>query len=88
MWVIHIMSVLLCVAVPFWCEGVISPDSSVLESGAAVRTQGGAEYIQGIDADNFAQTLEQFKQAGYTLVTTSSHKGSATSKAQLPEKWY
>ncbi len=69
MWVIHIMSVLLCVAVLiFGVKGVISPDSSVLESGAAVRTaEGGAEYIQGIDADNFAQTLEQFKQAGYTF---------------------
>ncbi len=72
----------------FGVKGVISPDSSVLESGAAVRTaEGGAEYIQGIDADNFAQTLEQFKQAGYTLVTTSSHKGSVPlAKAQLPEK--
>ncbi|OAT24481.1 tRNA/rRNA methyltransferase [Proteus myxofaciens] len=72
----------------FGIRGVISPDSSVLESGAAVRTaEGGAEYIQGIDADNFAQTLEQFKKAGYTLVTTSSHKGSVPlAKAQLPAK--
>ncbi len=75
----------------FGVKGVISPDSSVLESGAAVRTaEGGAEYIQGIDADNFAQTLEQFKQAGYTLVTTSSHKGSVPllQKLNYLKKWY
>lgn len=72
----------------FGVKGVISPDSAVLESGAAVRTaEGGAEYIQGIDADNFAQTLDKFKKAGYTLVATSSHKGSVPlSKAQLPAK--
>lgn len=72
----------------FGIKGVISPDSAVLESGAAVRTaEGGAEYIQGIDADNFAQTLDQFRKAGYTLVTTSSHKGSTPlAKAQLPAK--
>ncbi|CDG90426.1 tRNA/rRNA methyltransferase [Xenorhabdus bovienii] len=72
----------------FGVQGVILQDVAMLESGAAVRTaEGGAEHIKGIDADGFTTTLNQFRCAGYTIVTTSSHKGSTTlAKADLPEK--
>jgi TrmH RNA methyltransferase len=72
----------------FGVQGVILQDTAMLESGAAVRTaEGGAEHIKGIDADGFTSVLNQFRDAGYTIVTTSSHKGSTKlAEAQLPEK--
>ncbi|SFN50728.1 tRNA/rRNA methyltransferase [Xenorhabdus japonica] len=72
----------------FGVQGVILQDTSMLESGAAVRTaEGGAEHIKGIDADGFTATLSKFRNEGYTIVTTSSHKGSTTlAQATLPEK--
>ncbi|WP_036776789.1 tRNA/rRNA methyltransferase [Photorhabdus aegyptia] len=72
----------------FGVQGVILHDVALLESGAAIRTaEGGAEHIKGIDADSLLTTLNKFRQAGYTIVTTSSHKGSTDlAKAELPEK--
>ncbi|PHM25176.1 tRNA/rRNA methyltransferase [Xenorhabdus ehlersii] len=72
----------------FGVQGVILQDTALLESGAAVRTaEGGAEHIKGIDADGFTAALNQFRNQGYTIVTTSSHKGSTTlAQATLPEK--
>ncbi|MDC9594954.1 tRNA/rRNA methyltransferase [Xenorhabdus sp. IM139775] len=72
----------------FGVQGVILQDTAMLESGAAVRTaEGGAEHIKGIDADGFTTTLNKFRDEGYTIVTTSSHKGSTTlAQATLPEK--
>ncbi|MEQ1967151.1 tRNA/rRNA methyltransferase [Xenorhabdus nematophila] len=72
----------------FGVQGVVLQDTAMLESGAAVRTaEGGAEHIKGIDADGFTDTLNKFRNEGYTIVTTSSHKGStALAQATLPEK--
>ncbi|EOX2919817.1 tRNA/rRNA methyltransferase [Providencia stuartii] len=72
----------------FGVQGVILQDAGVVESGAAIRTaEGGAEHIKAIDADGLSNTLSQFLQAGYTIVTTSSHKGSQDiAKAKLPAK--
>ncbi|MBP6122896.1 MULTISPECIES: tRNA/rRNA methyltransferase [Providencia] len=72
----------------FGVQGVILQDAGILESGAAIRTaEGGAEHIKAIDADGLTATLNKFRQAGYTIVTTSSHKGSQDiAKAQLPAK--
>ncbi|WP_350304851.1 tRNA/rRNA methyltransferase [Photorhabdus viridis] len=72
----------------FGVQGVILQDVALLESGAAIRTaEGGAEHIKGIDADGFTTTLNKFREAGYTIVTTSSHKSSTNlAKAELPEK--
>ncbi|CAK7031086.1 MULTISPECIES: tRNA/rRNA methyltransferase [Providencia] len=72
----------------FGVKGVILQDAGMLESGAAIRTaEGGAEHIKAIDADGLTSTLDKFRQAGYTIVTTSSHKGSQDlAKAKLPAK--
>ncbi|NHB94146.1 tRNA/rRNA methyltransferase [Photorhabdus cinerea] len=72
----------------FGVQGVILQDVALLESGAAIRTaEGGAEHIKGIDADGFTTILNKFREAGYNIVTTSSHKGSTNlAKAELPEK--
>ncbi|WGL99064.1 tRNA/rRNA methyltransferase [Arsenophonus sp. aPb] len=72
----------------FGVQGIILHDVAAMESGSAVRTAaGGAEYIKGIQSDNFATTLNKFRHAGYTIVTTSSHKDNIDiAKAELPGK--
>ncbi|WP_338463848.1 tRNA/rRNA methyltransferase [Franconibacter daqui] len=71
----------------FGVKGVVVQDAGLLESGAAVRTaEGGAEHIEAITGDSFNDTLEQFRRAGYAIVTTSSHKGTPLFQAQLPKK--
>jgi TrmH RNA methyltransferase len=71
----------------FGVRGVLVQDAALLESGAAVRTAaGGAEHVQAITGPSFNGALEQFRQAGYRIVTTSSHKGTPLSQAELPEK--
>nr|WP_314267055.1 tRNA/rRNA methyltransferase [uncultured Moellerella sp.] len=72
----------------FGVQGVILQDAAVLESGAAIRTaEGGAEHVKAIDADGFTSVFEKFRAAGYSIVTTSSHKGSQDiAKVKLPEK--
>lgn len=71
----------------FGVNGVLLQDPAVLESGAAVRTaEGGAEHIKAINADDFLSVLDTFRKAGYTIVTTSSHKGTPLAQAKLPAK--
>lgn len=71
----------------FGVKGLLVQDASLLESGAAVRTaEGGAEHVQAISGDTFTDGLEEFRKAGYAIVTTSSHKGIPLFKAELPKK--
>src|SRR5690606_39698531 len=57
----------------FGVKGVLLQDAALLESGAAIRTaEGGAEHVQPITGDSVLEALEQFRKAGYTIVTTSS----------------
>ncbi len=71
----------------FGVKGLLVDDASLLESGAAVRTaEGGAEHVQALSAENLAAGLDVFRQAGYTIVTTSSHRGTPLAKATFPAK--
>lgn len=71
----------------FGVKGVVVSDAALLESGAAVRTaEGGAEHVKAINAENFAETLNLFRRAGYQIVTTSSHRGTPLFSAKLPAK--
>ncbi|MGL9735231.1 MAG: tRNA/rRNA methyltransferase [Symbiopectobacterium sp.] len=71
----------------FGVEGVLIHDPSLLESGAAVRTaEGGAEHVNAIQTDSFPSALDAFRAAGYTIATTSSHKGQPLAQTALPEK--
>lgn len=72
----------------FGVKGVLLQDAALLESGAAIRTaEGGAEHVQPITGDSVLEAIEQFRQAGYAIVTTSSHKGTTPLfKATLPRK--
>ena len=43
-------------------------------------------HVEPITGDSFIDTLDQFRKAGYTIVTTSSHNGTPLFKAELPRK--
>lgn len=71
----------------FGVKGLLVQDASLLESGAAVRTaEGGAEHVQAISGESFAEGLDAFRRAGYAIVTTSSHQGEPLAQAALPAK--
>ncbi|BBQ82722.1 MULTISPECIES: tRNA/rRNA methyltransferase [unclassified Klebsiella] len=72
----------------FGVKGVVLQDAALLESGAAIRTaEGGAEHVQPITGDSFIDALAQFRDAGYSIVTTSSTgNGMPLFKAELPKK--
>ncbi|MTH45806.1 tRNA/rRNA methyltransferase [Intestinirhabdus alba] len=71
----------------FGIRGVVVQDAALLESGAAIRTaEGGAEHVQPITGDGIVGVLDDFRQAGYTVVTTSNDRGASLFKTALPEK--
>ncbi|MBJ3816578.1 tRNA/rRNA methyltransferase [Shimwellia pseudoproteus] len=71
----------------FGARGVLVPDAAVLESGAAVRTaEGGAEHVQAITGSSFDDALDQFRDAGYTVVSTVTDKGKPLFNTELPHK--
>ncbi len=71
----------------FGVKGVVVQDAALLESGAAIRTaEGGAEHVQPITGESIVDVLDDFRQAGYTVVTTSSDRGQALFSTTLPEK--
>lgn len=72
----------------FGVNGVLLQDPALLESGAAVRTaEGGAEHIKAINADDFLSVLDTFRKAGYTIVTTSSHKAPRWRRPSCRPRW-
>ncbi len=71
----------------FGVSGIIMKQPELLQSGAALRTaEGGGEFIDGLACDNLPLALKLCKDAGYTLITTSSHGGTSLYKSQLPAK--
>ncbi len=71
----------------FGVKGLLVQDAGLLESGAAVRTAaGGAEHVQAVTGERFGEALKQFRDAGYSIVTTSSHRGTPLFQAELPAK--
>lgn len=71
----------------FGVKGVMVQDAALLGSGAAIRTaEGGAEHVQPITGDSIVNVLDGFRQAGYTVVVTSSVKGKPLFTITPPEK--
>lgn len=71
----------------FGVKGLLIQDAGLLESGAAVRTaEGGAEHVVAISGKTFDEGLNAFRQAGYQIVTTSSHEGTPLYSTSLPKK--
>lgn len=71
----------------FGASGIVMTDPELLQSGAAARTaEGGLEYVESLRCERLTEALEACKAAGYTLITTSSHRGVSLYKSQLPAK--
>ena len=71
----------------FGVGGIIMKQPELLQSGAALRTaEGGGEFVDGLSCDNLPLALKLCKDAGYTLITTSSHGGKSLYTTTLPEK--
>ena len=71
----------------FGVGGIIMKQPELLQSGAALRTaEGGGEFVDGLSCDNLPLALKLCKDAGYTLITTSSHGGSSLYQTTLPAK--
>ena len=84
----HNLGALIRSCAHFGVKGVVLQDAALLESGAAIRTaEGGAEHVEPITGDGFIDALEQFRDAGYTIVTTSGNgRGLPLFKSELPKK--
>ncbi len=71
----------------FGVTGIMMTSPELLQSGAAARTaEGGLEFITGLGCDNLPLALQLCKQAGYSLITTSSHAGVSLYQSKLPAK--
>lgn len=71
----------------FGVKGLIMTQPYLLQSGAAARTaEGGVEFVDGLRCDNLSMALQLCKQAGYSLVTTSSHGGVSLYQSKLSNK--
>ena len=71
----------------FGVKGLIMTQPYLLQSGAAARTaEGGVEFVDGLRCDNLSMALQLCKQAGYSLVTTSSHGGVSLYQSKLSSK--
>lgn len=71
----------------FGVGGIVMKQPELLQSGAAMRTaEGGGEFIDGLVCDSLPLALKLCKEAGYTLITTSSHGGTSLYQSQLPAK--
>ena len=71
----------------FGVTGIIMREPQLLQSGAALRTaEGGGEFISPLSCDDMPLALQLCKQAGYSLVTTSSHGGQSLYQTALPQK--
>lgn len=71
----------------FGVTGIVMTSPELLQSGAAARTaEGGLEFITGLGCDNLPLALQLCKQAGYSLITTSSHAGVSLYQSKLPAK--
>jgi TrmH RNA methyltransferase len=83
----HNLGAMMRSAAHFGVKGLVLPDPDLLFSGSAARVaEGGAEVLYPIEAADFVQSLSAFKDAGYALVTTSSHRGKSLYHAKLPKK--
>jgi len=71
----------------FGVSGIILTAPEALQSGAAARTaEGGLEFVEALQTDHLPLALKLCKEAGYTLITTSSHAGVSLYQSKLPKK--
>ncbi|MGL5148486.1 MAG: tRNA/rRNA methyltransferase, partial [Plesiomonas shigelloides] len=71
----------------FGVSGIVMTEAGLLQSGAAARTaEGGMEHVEGISAARLTDALQACRDAGYSIITTSSHGGVSLYASNLPAK--
>lgn len=83
----HNLGAVMRVCANFGINAILVSHADAALSGAAYRTsEGGAEFIKIITADNFNKALEKFKSFDYKIMLTSSHKGISLFNEKIPKK--
>lgn len=71
----------------FGVAGIVMTEAGLLQSGAAARTaEGGMEHVEGIRCDRLTDALQLCRDAGYSIITTSSHGGESLYRSKLPAR--
>jgi TrmH RNA methyltransferase len=83
----HNLGAIMRVAAHFGVNGIAVTNPKALQSGAAKRTaEGGAEFIQIVQCESMKELIHLSKKDGYSIATTSSHKGKSLYKTEFPNK--
>lgn len=70
----HNIGAILRSAAHFGANALIVADKKTATAASAVRTsEGGAEFVEIYEADDFKKTMALLKKSGYQILTTSSH---------------
>lgn len=83
----HNLGAIMRVAAHFGVDGIAVTNPKTLQSGAARRTaEGGAEFIQVVECESMKALIAAAKKEGYSVATTSSHKGKSLYQTEFPNK--
>ena len=83
----HNLGAIMRVCANFGVSAILVSNTEAALSGSAYRTsEGGAEFIKVITADNFEKAVQAFRSKDYKILTTSSHTGKSIYEEKLPEK--
>ncbi|MBI2382198.1 MAG: tRNA/rRNA methyltransferase [Gammaproteobacteria bacterium] len=83
----HNLGAILRICAHFGVKAVAINEPAAMSSGAALRTaEGGAEFVDVLAYTNLEQLLAEFKQAGFAILTTTSHGGTDLFLSRMPDK--
>ena len=83
----HNLGAIMRVAAHFGIEAIAMTNPKALQSGAAKRTaEGGSEYIQVVECESMKSLITAVKKEGYSVATTSSHKGKSLYQTEFTDK--
>jgi len=83
----HNLGAILRSCAHFDVPAVLVENANLLQSGAAARVaEGGAEWVEPVEYGSMTELLEQLQQAGFSLLSTSSHQGRDLYRTELPAR--
>ncbi len=83
----HNLGAILRSCAHFDVPAVLVENANLLQSGAAARVaEGGAEWVEPVEYGSITELLEQLQQAGFSLLSTSSHQGRDLYRTELPAR--
>ncbi len=83
----HNVGAILRSAAHFGANGLLLPEAKLAQSAAAVRTsEGGSEFVEIFEAQDFKKTLGLLKKNGFHILTTSSHASKNLFDLTWPKK--